>query len=137
MFLKRFIYKYILRRKYFRYGSCNRCGDCCTKIYVRHRKGIIKDEAEFYKLQKLHPFYSGLSIVEKNENGIMFKCKHFNTEKHQCNIHKFRSSICRKYPSEDLFKFNAYISEKCGYYFKPIDKFSDILEQVQKRNAIK
>lgn len=134
MDLKKFFYKYILRRKYYRYGSCNRCGDCCTKIYVRHKNGIIKDINEFEKLKYKHPFYAGLMVVETNDNGVLFMCKHYNREERKCNIHKFRTAICRKYPSEEILKFNAYIPEQCGYHFVPIDKFSDILKKAEKKS---
>ncbi len=132
MGLKSFFYKSILKKKYYRYGSCNRCGACCTKIYVKHKKGIIKNEDEFYKLKKLHPFYASLEIVDKDEQGLVFKCNKFDKEKRICTIHKFRSSICRKYPSEEIFKFNGVMSENCGYYFKPIESFQDILKKLKK-----
>ncbi len=133
MNIKKFFYKYILKRKYYRFGKCNRCGDCCSKIYVKHKNGVIKEENEFKKLKKLHQFYAGLEIVDKDEQGLVFKCNKFDKENHICTIHKFRSSICRKYPSEEIFKFNGVMSEKCGYYFKPIDKFSEILEKEKKK----
>lgn len=127
MDLKKFFYKYILRRKYYKYGKCIRCGDCCSKIYVNSRKSIIKDEEEFKKLQKLHPFYSYLEIIDKDENGLVFKCNKFDREKRICTIHKTRPGICRRYPSEIIFKMGAVMSENCGYYFKPIDSFKEIL----------
>ena len=128
--IKKFVYKYILRRKYYRYGKCNRCGDCCSKIYVKHKSGVLKDEAEFKKFQKLHPFYAGLEIVDKDEQGLVFRCKRFDKEKRICTIHMYRSAICRKYPSEEIFQFNGVMSEKCGYYFKPIESFSEILNKL-------
>lgn len=133
MKLKKFFYKYILRRKYYRYGSCNRCGDCCSKIYVKHKSSVIKDEQEFFKLQKLHPFYASLEIIDKDEQGLVFKCNKFDKEKRICTVHKFRSSICRKYPSEEIFKFKGVMSEKCGYEFKPIDTFGDVLKEMRKK----
>ena len=42
MDIKKFIHKHILKRNYYRVGSCNRCGACCSKIYVNHKKDIIK-----------------------------------------------------------------------------------------------
>lgn len=132
MGLKKFFYKYILRRKYYRYGTCARCGACCSRIYVKHKKGVLKEETEFKKFQKLHPFYASLEIVDKDEQGLVFKCNKFDKEKRICTIHAFRSSICRKYPSEEIFKFNGVMSEECGYYFKPIDSFKDILKKTTK-----
>ncbi len=133
MFIKKFIYKYILRRKYYRYGSCKRCGDCCSKIYVNHKSGTIKDEKEFLFLKKLHPFYTFLEVVDKDENGLVFKCNKFDKEKHICTIHKFRPGICRRYPSEVILKMHGVMSKNCGFYFKPIDSFEEILNK-QLRN---
>ncbi|MBQ9245876.1 YkgJ family cysteine cluster protein [bacterium] len=133
MLLIKFFYKYILRRKYYRFGKCNRCGDCCSKIYVKHNNGVITCEEEFNKLKKLHPFYAGLEIIDKDKQGLVFKCNKFDKDKKICTIHKFRSSICRKYPSEEIFKFHGVMSDKCGYYFKPIDTFKEILEKEQKK----
>ena len=133
MFLKKIFYKYILKRKYFRYGSCNRCGDCCSKIYVNHKKDTIKTVEEFEKLKKLHPFYTFLEVIDKDINGLVFKCNKFDKEKHICTIHKFRPGICRRYPSEIILNMNGAMSDKCGFYFKPIDSFKDILKKQQKK----
>lgn len=133
MFLKKIFYKYILRRKYYRFGKCNRCGDCCSKIYVNHKKDTIKTIEEFEKLKNLHPFYTFLEVVDKDNNGLVFKCNKFDKEKHICTIHKFRPGICRRYPSEIILKMNGVMSEKCGFYFKPIDSFKDILKKQQKK----
>ena len=136
MDLKKVFYKFILRRKYYRYGKCKRCGDCCSKIYVKHGKQVINDEIEFKKLQKQDFFYSGLEIVAKDEQGLVFKCHYYDKECHICTIHKYRSSICRKYPSEEIFKFSGVMSENCGYYFKPIDSFEDILQKLLEKRKI-
>ncbi len=129
---KKFFYKYILRKQYYRYGKCNRCGACCTRIYVKHKSGVIKDEKEFNKLKKLHPFYASLEITDKDEQGLVFRCNKFDKEKKICTIHKFRTAICRKYPSEEIFKFHGVMSENCGYYFKPVDSFEDVLNKIKK-----
>lgn len=115
---------------YYRYGKCNRCGDCCSKIYVKHKSGVLKDENEFKKFQKLHPFYAALEIVDKDEQGLVFRCKKFDKEKRICTVHFWRSAICRKYPSEEIFQFHGVMSEKCGYYFKPIESFSEVLKKL-------
>ena len=132
MNLKKVFYKYILKRKYYRFGSCNRCGACCSRIYVKHISNVIQDEEEFKRLKKLHPFYASLEIVDKDEQGLVFKCNKFDSENHKCTIHFFRSAICRKYPSEEIFKFHGVMSENCGYFFKPIDSFKEILNVLMK-----
>ena len=133
MYLKKLLYKYILRRKYFRYGKCNRCGACCTKIYVYNKKSVIHSEEEFSKLKNIHPFYTYLEIIDKDDNGLVFKCNKFDKEKHICTIHKLRPGICRRYPSEVILNMNGAMSENCGYYFKPIDNFKEILEKEERK----
>ena len=132
MDIKKFIYKYILRRNYYRYGKCIRCGACCTKIYVNSRKSMIKDESEFQKLKHLHPFYSYLEIIDKDENGLVFKCNKFDKEKKICTIHKMRPGICRRYPSEIIFKMGASMAETCGYKFVPIESFKEVFQKKSK-----
>ena len=95
MDLKKFIHKNILKRHYYRFGNCNRCGACCSKIYVNHKKDIIKSEEEFEKLKKLHPFYTYIEVIDKDENGLVFKCNKFDKEKKICTIHKKWSIIIR------------------------------------------
>ena len=70
--VKKFFYLYILRRKYYRVGSCNACGRCCQKIYVKH-KNVIQTEEEFKKLQYLHPFYTYLKVIDKDETPSVLK----------------------------------------------------------------
>lgn len=130
--IKKIFYKYILHRIYYKSGQCNRCGDCCTKIYVNHKNGIIKTKEQFEKLKKLHPFYSYLSVVEENEKGVVFECSNFDKINHICKIHKKRPLICRKYPDEIIFKLGAELGEKCGYKFTPIIPFKDILNKAAK-----
>lgn len=130
--IKKFFYKHILRKKYYKTGSCSRCGACCTRIYVRHMKDTVKSKEEFVKLQKLHPFYANLTIQGEDENGLIFSCNNFDIENHICKIHKSRPGICRRYPDEAIFSYGASLSEECGYRFTPIDKFREILENARK-----
>ncbi len=132
--LKKFFYTKILRRKYYRTGSCKCCGKCCKKIYVKHAKGVIKEEKEFKKLQLLHPFYTYLEIIDKDETGLVFKCKNLDDETHKCKIHKSRPGICRRYPQEELFKMGGELAEDCGYKLEPIIPFKEVFEKVMKKH---
>ncbi len=130
---KKFFNKNILRKKYYRTGNCKRCGACCKRIYVRHQKDTIKSEKEFKILQYLHPFYSYLKVEGQDEIGLVFSCSNFDEENHICTIHKSRPGICRRYPDELIFSMGACLSEGCGYSFTPIDKFKDVLKDVEKQ----
>lgn len=130
--IKKYIYLYILRRKYYRTGSCNACGRCCKKIYVKH-KGVIQTEEEFKKLQRLHPFYTYLNIIGKDETGLVFECTNLDSETHTCKIHKNRPGICRRYPQEELFSMGGTLAENCGYSFIPIESFDEVFAKISKK----
>jgi len=131
--IKKFIYKRILRKKYFRKGSCKRCGACCSRIYVSHGKHTIDTEEEFESLRDKYPFYSYLSVEGKDDIGLIFSCCNFDAEKHICKIHKMRPGICRRYPDEFVFSMGACLSDGCGYSFEPVEKFSEILADIEKK----
>ena len=78
---KRFFLSKILRKKYIRTGKCKGCGECCTHIYVKHFKHVLKDENEFKKLQYLFKFYADLEIIDKDELGLIFRCKNLSIKK--------------------------------------------------------
>ena len=131
-YLKKLFYLYILRRKYYRTGSCNACGRCCQKIYVKH-KNIIQTEEEFEYLKTMHPFYTYLKIVDKDETGLVFECENLDIETHKCKIHKKRPDICRRYPQEELFGMGGTLAEHCGYKLIPIESFEEVFDKVSKK----
>ncbi len=130
--LRKFFYLYILKRKYYREGSCNACGRCCQKIYVKHRE-IIQTEEEFEKLKTQHEFYTFLKIVDKDETGLVFECENLDKETKKCKIHKHRPGICRRYPQEELFGMGGTLAEHCGYRLVPIESFEEVFNKVSKR----
>lgn len=127
--LKKFIYTKILRRKYYRKGNCLGCGKCCRKIYVQTSKHVIQDEKEFEKLKYLHRFYTYLTVVDKDETGLVFSCSNLDEETHLCKIHKKRPGICKRYPQEELFRMGGELSDDCGYKMVPIIPFAEILDK--------
>jgi len=133
--VKKFYHKHILRRKYYKFGKCNMCGACCENIYVFHSGKIIKTKEDFLELQNKtdYPFYRFISITGSDEFGLIFKCDKFDETKKLCKDHKRRPSICRNYPSEEIFKLGASLKEGCGYGFEPIEKFDEVLKKVLKR----
>lgn len=127
--LKKFIYTKFLKRKYYRTGNCLGCGKCCKKIYVQTSKHVIQNEKEFEKLKLLHRFYTYLTVVDKDETGLVFECCNLDKETNLCKIHKKRPGICRRYPQEELFRMGGELSENCGFKMIPIIPFAEILEK--------
>lgn len=131
--IKKFYFLKILRKKYYRTGSCKGCGKCCQNIYVNHGKsGFIKSEDEFNRLKFFHSFYRGLDLIGKDELGLLFKCRHLDSETKKCRIHFFRPLICRNYPMEEIFKMGGILSPECGFKLTPIETFEDVLNKLTK-----
>ncbi len=131
--IKKFFYTKILRRKYYRTGNCLGCGKCCKQIYVKHGKGVVKEEKELEKLKFLHEFYTYLTVVEKDETGLVFACSNLDAKTNLCKIHKKRPGICRRYPQEEVFSMGGAICEECGYKMSPIVSFSEVLGRELKK----
>lgn len=131
--LRKFIYSKILGKHYWRSGKCKGCGQCCTHIYVKHFKHVLCDEKEFEKLQGLFSFYSGLKIIGKDELGLIFECKHLDSETKKCKIHFRRPPICRRYPQEELFAMGGTLSDDCGFKMEPIIPFKDVMKKLEKK----
>jgi len=132
--IKKFVLAKIFRKHYVRTGKCKGCGQCCTHIYVKHFKHVLKDEKEFEKLQFIHKFYSGLKIIGKDDLGLIFECTNLDAKTKKCKIHFWRPGICRRYPQEELFSMGGTLSDTCGYKMKPIYEFDEVFEQVKKKN---
>ena len=132
--IEKFFAIYIFKKTYKRIGKCLGCGQCCSHIYVRHKKNVISDEKEFEKLRYLHPFYSYLSIIGKDEIGLIFKCANRDEETKLCKIHKKRPLICRKYPQEEIFLMGGELAQNCGYKFTPYRSFDEVFKNIEKRN---
>jgi len=134
-FFKKQYHLKILKRRYYRHGKCKMCGCCCENIYVRHNNSIIKSKEEFIKIKKedCYSFYQHITVVGKDDFGLIFSCDKFDKEKRICTQHKKRPSICSKYPTEDIFSMGASLKDDCGYSFEPIEKFDEIFKKVLKK----
>jgi len=131
--LKKFIWAKVFRKHYWRTGKCKGCGQCCSHIYVKHFKHVLNDEKEFEKLQGLFSFYSGLKIIDKDELGLIFECKHLDPDTKRCKIHFFRPPICRRYPQEELFAMGGTLSDECGFKMEPLIPFKEVLKKMENK----
>lgn len=132
--IKKFIHTKILRRKYYRSGNCLGCGKCCKKIYVKTSNHVIQDEKEFEKLKFLHRFYGYLTVVGKDETGLVFSCSNLDEKTSLCKIHKNRPGICKRYPQEEIFIMGGELSQDCGYKMTPIVPFSEVFDKIVKKD---
>ena len=131
--IKKFFLRFVFQKKYYRTGKCKGCGRCCQKIYITHANDLIKTEEEFEYLKSMHYFYGWLTVVDKDETGLVFECENLDKETHKCKIHKKRPEICRKYPQEEVFAMGGTLAEHCGYKLVPIQSFEEVFTKVQKK----
>lgn len=133
--IKKFYYLKILKRRYYRFGKCLKCGSCCENIYVRHNNQIIKTKEEFEEIKNndSYSFYQHITVIGCDDFGLIFECNKFDKEKRICKDHKHRPSICINYPSEEIFSFGAQLHENCGYSFKPVENFEEVFKKTLKK----
>ena len=96
---------------------------------------LIKTKEEFEKIKKTdnYSFYKHIGVIGKDDFGLVFSCNLFDKEKRICTNHKSRPSICRNYPSEEIFSFGAQLQEKCGFKFEPIESFEEVFAKITKK----
>jgi Fe-S-cluster containining protein len=135
--LKKWFLLKALRKRYIRMGKCKGCGRCCQEIYVRHESNFIQDEETFNRLKCFHPFYSYLKVYGKTETGLVFECTKLDKTTNKCKIYWFRPMICKMYPLEEIFMLGGVISDDCGFRFKPIEKFEDVLNTMSQKVSFK
>ena len=133
--IKKYYHLKILKNRYYRFGKCAQCGGCCENIYVRHNGKVILDEEEFKNIQKTdnYSFYKHITIIGKDDFGLIFSCDKFDKEHRLCTDHKNRPPICKNYPSEEIFSFGAQLQEDCGFRFEPIQSFQEIYTKIAKK----
>lgn len=133
--IKKYYHLKVLKRKYYRLGKCVKCGCCCENIYVRHKGKVIQTQEEFEQIKKTdnYSFYKHITPINKDDFGLIFSCDKFDKEKRLCKDHKHRPSICKNYPSEEIFSFGAQLQDKCGFYFTPIVSFDEVMKKISKK----
>lgn len=119
---------------YERTGSCNLCGKCCTNIYLIHGQKVIDTPALFEKLKAENPEYESFKPVLQEEDGLLFQCIHLQSD-NSCGIYENRPDFCRKYPSEQSILMGGKLAEGCGYQFRLLQTFQDVLKQLAQPNS--
>lgn len=116
---------------YERSGSCNQCGKCCTDIYLVYGHQTINSIEMFEDIKTKNPEYQYFKpLIQQNDgNGLLFQCIHLQSD-NSCAIYNDRPSFCRKYPSEHSLLMGGKLAEGCGYKFRLLKTFQDVLSSV-------
>jgi Fe-S-cluster containining protein len=118
---------------YERTGACNQCGKCCTNIYLVYGQQTITSIAMFEEVKSQNPEYEYFKPVLEQEDGVLFQCIHLQAD-NSCGIYHNRPLFCRKYPSEHSLLMGGKLAEGCGYSFRLLRSFKDVLQQVAKQD---
>jgi uncharacterized protein len=116
---------------YERTGSCNQCGKCCTHIYLVYGQQTIDSVELFEEIKSKNPEYEYFKplLNQSDEEGLLFQCVHLQAD-NSCGIYNNRPTFCRQYPSEHSLLMGGKLAEGCGYRFRLINTFQDVLRQV-------
>jgi uncharacterized protein len=117
---------------FFRLGSCNRCGACCSDVVLSIDGKKITKAEDFNRLMAEDKRYSIFSLKMINPEGVyIFFCTKLD-EHNRCTIYQDRPEICVDYPSPDLLKCGTDVIEGCGFYLVPPVDFRKLLDTEMK-----
>jgi Fe-S-cluster containining protein len=114
---------------YERSGACNQCGKCCTNIYLVYGQQTIDSIEMFEEVRSNNPEYDYFLPVQEEEGGVLFQCKQLQPD-NTCGIYDQRPDFCRRYPSEHSLLMGGKLAEGCGYRFRLLQTFGQVLEKV-------
>ena len=123
----------LLGKKYIREGKCLACGSCCRDIIIKNGSKIIDTPEYFEELKKKFPSYRNFKITGIDNDVLLFQCLLLDTNTGKCTDYNKRPPVCRNYPNEVIFKLGGSLSDNCGYSFRPIKSFEDVLAKEIKK----
>jgi Fe-S-cluster containining protein len=123
--------------QYFeRTGACNQCGKCCSNIYLVYGQQTINSLEMFEDVKAQNPEYEYFKplLSQSDPDGLLFQCIHLQAN-NTCGIYSNRPTFCRQYPSEHSILMGGKLAEGCGYQFRLLKTFQDVLKQVSSPEA--
>lgn len=116
---------------YERTGSCNQCGKCCSNIYLVYGQQTINSVEMFEEIRANNAEYQYFKplLSQSDPDGLLFQCIHLQPD-NTCGIYDQRPAFCRKYPSEHSILMGGKLAEGCGYQFRLLQTFQDVLRQM-------
>lgn len=119
---------------YERTGSCHQCGKCCTNIHLVHGEQTIDSMARYEELKASNPEYGYFVPTVDDDGGLSFSCMHLQAD-NNCGIYEQRPDFCRRYPSEQGLLMGGKLAEDCGYRFRLLKTFQDVLGELRSRDT--
>lgn len=110
-------------------GGCAMCGRCCNRISLEANGRWLTSVAQFERLIDRNPEFSRFSPVDRDDCGfLLFTCSWYS-DNGVCRDHENRLGICRDFPHTSLYFSGANVPRGCGYRFKAVVPFTDVLQQ--------
>ncbi len=125
--LMRFIAK-LQGKRYFRTGSCTRCGSCCRNMKLLYKDRTVETLEEFGELVKSD---SAFAIFTPSQgNGLLtFTCRHIRANG-SCDNYGSRPESCRRYPdAAQIEHYRGDMIEGCGYELHTVEIFEKIFSR--------
>jgi len=115
------------------YGSCRRCGTCCTRIHLVNDGRPVRKERAFARMVKRDPRFSRFYVKRRTREGILeFGCS-WLMEDGSCRDHENRMELCAMFPSRAMYFFGGQPPDCCGYRIVRSKAFAKTLKKEMKR----
>lgn len=108
-------------------GRCENCGSCCKKLSLEGGSGWLRSMDEWDEIREEFPEYQRFLSVGRDEQGfLIFTCS-WCTEEGFCEDYENRLDVCKNFPEKSLKFCGGKVPESCGYFFKFVKPFDEIL----------
>lgn len=115
-------------------GDCLMCGRCCQRISLEAGGRWLRTQREFEQVLADNPDYARFLPVGSDVQGFMlFTCSWYDRQKGICRDHGNRLSVCRNYPETELYFTGGEMHAGCGYRFRMVASFDEVLEEELRR----
>ncbi|TKB09321.1 hypothetical protein [Desulforhopalus sp. IMCC35007] len=110
-------------------GACHCCGACCRSLSLDSGGGWIKKRKDFDRIVADNPQYHCLEQIGKDSRRNLLFCCSWLSADGTCSNYDGRFDFCRDFPDKNLVFCGGGLPSGCGYSFKPVVPFSQILQE--------
>jgi len=115
-------------KRYFRTGSCTRCGECCRNMKLLYNGKIVETLEEFEELVKSDSSFA-IFTPSEGDGPLTFTCSHI-LNKGTCGIYGTRPESCRRYPDPvQMENHGGDMIEGCGFELHRVESFERIFSR--------
>lgn len=124
--------KCFVRTRYERTGGCLKTGQCCEVIVMVPPDSMRRWPRLRLLIAKAGEVLYPFRLRGMEDDGFVYTCYNFDTERRICLNYRFRPKVCRDYP-EVGFYTRPYFYKGCGFGIRLRGRKGSFVEALDKQ----